>query len=97
MGNMAQAPFRHDLPTHAQAMAAREIAEADRASDAAVYARWRTAGIWAFGMVGSAMIGGFVAQNSMPFPHDPSPGLIAGPCIFGCARLWLTEHRLRKS
>jgi hypothetical protein len=93
---MAQAPFRHDLPTHAQIMTAREKAAAEAAAKDARLAQWRTIGIWAFGMVGSAMIGGFVVQNAGPFSHDPSPGLIAGPCIFGCARLWLTERRLRK-
>jgi hypothetical protein len=90
---MAQAPFRHDLPTHAQSAAMREKAEAEKAIRAARLARWRTIGIWAFGMTGSAMIGAIVTQNFVPFPRDVGLGVIAGACTFGCARLCLSERR----
>jgi hypothetical protein len=92
---MAQEPFRHDLPTHAQAAAMREKAEAEKAARVTRVARWRTAGIWVFGFIGSAMAGGAIFDLLSSYHRDNSMGIIAGACIFGCTRLWLAERGLR--
>jgi hypothetical protein len=48
----------------------------------------RTFGIWIFGLLASAMIGGMVAHFFLGFDMDVYGGL-TGMAVFACARLWL--------
>jgi hypothetical protein len=48
----------------------------------------RTVGIWLFGLLASAMIGGMVAHYFMGTNMDVFGGL-TGMAVFACARLWL--------
>jgi hypothetical protein len=50
----------------------------------------RTFGIWVFGLLASAMIGGMVAHYFMGTEMDVFGGL-TGMAVFACARLWLAS------
>jgi hypothetical protein len=56
----------------------------------------RTIGIWIFGLLAAAIIGGFLgsAYAEHFYPHnsdglEPIFGVIGGMCVFACLRLWL--------
>jgi hypothetical protein len=50
----------------------------------------RTVGIWLFGLIASAMIGGMVAHYFYGTDMDIFGGL-TGMAVFACARLWLAS------
>jgi hypothetical protein len=50
----------------------------------------RTFGIWVFGLIASAMIGGMAANYFMGRDMDVFGGL-TGMAVFACARLWLAS------
>jgi hypothetical protein len=50
----------------------------------------RTFGIWLFGLIASAMIGGMVGHYIYGGDFDVFGGL-TGMAVFACARLWLAS------
>jgi hypothetical protein len=50
----------------------------------------RTLGIWIFGLLASAMIGGMVVHYFMGSDVDVF-GSLTGMAVFACARLWLAS------
>lgn len=58
----------------------------------------RTFGIWLFGLLASAIVGGMVGNKMGSDGNvlgDPSAvfGMLAGMFAFACLRLWLGESR----
>jgi hypothetical protein len=53
----------------------------------------RTFFIWLTGILASAIVGGFIADtvSTNPYSGNGVWGALAGPLIFTCARLWLTQ------
>lgn len=53
----------------------------------------RTIGLWAFGLLASAIFGGLIGET---FPNRDGGflGMVGGPLAFACARLWLAESRV---
>jgi hypothetical protein len=49
----------------------------------------RALGIWISGLIASIIIGGGI--GSLVGPTGALPGMVAGVCVFACARLWLGE------
>lgn len=94
---MAQPPFDHNAPTHAQVSEQRAKEQKIKDEKQRREDLLRTVGIWIFGLVGCAAIGGIIGVKLSPYQNDASLGLLAGACVFGCARLWLAERRLRIS
>jgi len=50
----------------------------------------RTFGIWLFGLIASAMIGGMIGHYFYGGDFDVFGGL-TGMAVFACARLWLAS------
>jgi hypothetical protein len=50
----------------------------------------RTFGIWIFGLLASALIGGMAANYFMGRDMDVF-GALTGMAVFACARLWLAS------
>jgi hypothetical protein len=50
----------------------------------------RTTGIWLFGLIASAMIGGMIGHYFYGESMDIFSGL-TGMAVFACARLWLAS------
>jgi len=64
--------------------------------------RWlrmaRAIGIWIFGLLASAIVGGIMG-GKIPSGYDDEAvsGALAGMFAFACIRLWLGEIRARNS
>ena len=60
----------------------------------------RTIGIWVFGLLASAIVGGFVAsrfESQYDYSHDLGlMGALAGIFAFACIRLWLGGSSSKK-
>lgn len=52
----------------------------------------RTIGIWLTGLIGFGLLGAAIG-NLADRIDGGGGGLIAGICIFTCARLWLSEPK----
>jgi hypothetical protein len=53
----------------------------------------RTIAIWACGLIASTAIGGGIGLLIDGSGSSQFAGIIAGPCTFACARLWVSELR----
>lgn len=53
----------------------------------------RTFGIWAFGLLGSGIVGGLIGGFLDSGSGGGIFGFLAGLCAFACVRLWLRERR----
>jgi hypothetical protein len=55
----------------------------------------RTFGIWAFGLLGSGIIGGIIGSRfGSGWSDDSVPGFFAGVFVFACLRLWLGQSKI---
>jgi hypothetical protein len=52
----------------------------------------RTVAIWTLGLIASSIIGGGIG-SLISYSSGAVMGMVAGPCAFACARLWLAELR----
>jgi hypothetical protein len=92
---MVQEPFDHNAPTHAQVSDQRAREQKAKEEKQRKIDMRRTIGIWFFGIIASAMVGGIICEIIIPYPQQSQQGLIAGPAIFACVRLLLAERRQR--
>lgn len=53
--------------------------------------KWRAWAIWGTGLLGSGLIGALI--GSALEGGGELPGVIAGPSLFICIRLWMTEKK----
>lgn len=53
--------------------------------------KYRTLGIWSFGLLGSAVFFGFLGDRIAPEGHGAFWGVLFGLCLFACMRLWLAK------
>jgi hypothetical protein len=59
----------------------------------------RSVAIWIFGLIASAIIGGFVGSSYAVTFHPTAPGdggffgMVGGMSVFACLRLWLAAPR----
>lgn len=52
----------------------------------------RTFGIWFFGLVAAAIIGGLAGNFIAPYSSGGFLGMLAGLCTFACGRLWVARR-----